>query len=88
MRKLKFIFMFSLILIAASLMLPELHSKSSLARSDDVLEKSDKQIVRVYFPDRYTANKIFISFETMILETNYEKKYHIMAVTPEEPRYS
>ena len=82
--KLKFILVSNLIIIAVLLMWPVLYRRSSLAWSDGVSDQSDKQIVRVYFPDRYTANKISISFEEAILETNYEKRYHIMTVTPDE----
>lgn len=83
MIKLRLILTFCLI-VTSALILPELYGKSSLTRADTASGNSKKQIVRVYFPDRYTANKIFLSFEGMILETNYEKKYHIMAVTPDE----
>jgi carboxypeptidase T len=84
MKKLRLILICSLILIITELALPRLFGENGLTRADGSSGNSDKQIVRVYFPDRYTANKIFISFEGMILETNYNKKYHIMSVTPEE----
>jgi len=41
-------------------------------------------LVRVYYADREMANKIFISFEAAMVETNYEQGYHLMAVTQEE----
>ena len=84
MMKLKFILVSNLITIAVLLMWPVLYRRSSLAWSDGVSDQSDKQIVRVYFPDRYTANKVFISFEGVILDTSYEQKYHIMTVPPDE----
>jgi carboxypeptidase T len=83
MIKLRLILTFSII-VTTALILPELYGKCGLTRADTATGNSKKQIVRVYFPDRYTANKIFLSFEGMILETNYEKKYHIMAVSPDE----
>jgi len=72
------------IIVTTALILPGLFGGNGLTLADTASGNPKKQIVRVYFPDRYTANKIFLSFEGMILETNYEKKYHIMAVTPEE----
>lgn len=38
-------------------------------------------IVRVYYPDLATRNKIIISFEAQLMETNYEEGYHILEVT-------
>ncbi len=37
-------------------------------------------VVRVYYPDLTTGNKILLSFEPQIQETNYEEGYHIMKV--------
>lgn len=59
------------------------YGRGGLAWADAGSENSDTQIVRVYFPNRYIANKIFITFEGMILETNYEEKYHLMKVNSE-----
>ncbi|MCW9066766.1 MAG: M14 family metallopeptidase [Ignavibacteriaceae bacterium] len=84
MKKLRLIPMFSLIIVITAIASHHLYSDSDLIRADSGLESSYKQVVRVSFPDRYTANKIFISFEGMILETNYQEKYHIMEVTPYE----
>jgi carboxypeptidase T len=41
-------------------------------------------IVRAYYPDLATGNKVLIAFEPQLLETNYEAGYHVMAVTQEE----
>jgi carboxypeptidase T len=41
-------------------------------------------IVRVYYPDLATGNKVLISFEPQLLETNYEGGYHVMEVTQED----
>jgi hypothetical protein len=82
MIRLKLFPFFRLIIVIITLALSLLNSKSGLTRVNNNLENSDKQIVRVYFTDRLTAHKIFVSFEAMILETNYDEKYHIMEVTP------
>ncbi len=37
-------------------------------------------VVRVYYPDLTTGNKILLSFEPQIQETNYQEGYHIMKV--------
>ena len=79
MKKLRLIIMSVLVIIITVIASHNnLYSDSGITRADDDSGNSDKQIVRVYFPDRYTANKIFISFEGMILETNYARKisYH------------
>ena len=44
----------------------------------------DTTIVRVYYPDRATGNKIIISFEAQLLETNYEQGYHVLEVTQQD----
>jgi hypothetical protein len=41
-------------------------------------------IARVYYPDLATGNKVLISFEPQLLETNYEAGYHVMEVTQED----
>jgi len=41
-------------------------------------------IVRVYYPDLDTGNKVLISFETQLLETDYEEGYHVMEATQED----
>jgi len=84
MRKLRLIFMSSLVIVITALASHHLYSESSVTWADDGSGNSGMQIVRVYFPDRYTANKIFIAFEGAMIETNYDEKYHIMEVTPEE----
>ena len=45
---------------------------------------SDTVIVRVYYPDLDIANRVLISFEPWIFETNYEEGYHLMKVTQRE----
>ena len=84
MRKLRLILMSGLVIVITAIASHHLYSDSGLIWADDGSGNSDKQIVRVYFPDRYTANKIFITFEGAMIETNYDEKYHIMEVTPEE----
>lgn len=44
----------------------------------------DTTIIRVYYPDLDTGNKVLISFEPWMLETNYDEGYHLMKVTPRE----
>ncbi len=44
----------------------------------------DTVIVRVYYPDRDAGNRVLISFEPWIFETNYEEGYHLMKVTQKE----
>ena len=84
MIKLRRILIFSLIIVITALMLPQLYGENNITRAGADSGSSDKQIVRAYFPDRHTANKISISFEGAVIETNYDEKYHIMEVTPEE----
>ena len=45
---------------------------------------NDTVIVRVYYPNLDVANRVFISFEPWIFETNYEEGYHLMKVTQRE----
>jgi hypothetical protein len=45
---------------------------------------NDTVIVRVYYPDLDTGNRVFISFEPWIWETNYEEGYHLMKVSQRE----
>jgi carboxypeptidase T len=44
----------------------------------------DMTLVRVYYPDLDTGNKVLISFEPWMLETNYDEGYHLMRVTQRE----
>ena len=51
----------------------------------DATPSADGQtIVRVYYPDLATGNKVLLSFEPWLLETNYEQGYHVMQVTQPE----
>ena len=79
MIKLRRILMFSLIMVIAALMFPQLYDESNLTQAAAGSGSYDKQIVRAYFPDRHTANKISISFEGAIIETNYDEKYHYIS---------
>jgi hypothetical protein len=63
----------------------------SLAGADDGGEgdtmdgsTNDTVIVLVYYPDLDVGNKVFISFEPWIWETNYEEGYHLMKVSQRE----
>ena len=49
-----------------------------------VLAPGEKTVVRVYYPNTEMANKVIISFEAQLLETNYGKGYHVMRVTRED----
>ena len=49
-----------------------------------VVPAGQTAIVRVYYPDPATGNKVLLSFEPWLLETNYEQGYHVMQVTQEE----
>jgi carboxypeptidase T len=55
-----------------------------LADSGPSAPASDKVIVRVYYPNLKIGNKVLISFEAQLLETNYEEGYHLMEVTQDE----
>lgn len=44
----------------------------------------DTQTIRVFFSDRASAAQIFLSFEPAMLETDYDKKFHLMQVTPQQ----
>lgn len=39
-------------------------------------------VVRVYYPDIETRNRILISFESKLLGTRYEEGYHLLEATP------
>ena len=39
------------------------------------------RVVRVYYPDDITRNRILISFESALLETRYEEGYHLIEAT-------
>ena len=45
---------------------------------------NDVVIVRAYYPNLDVANRVFISFEPWIFETDYEEGYHLMRVTQRE----
>jgi carboxypeptidase T len=45
---------------------------------------AETTIVRVYYPDLATGNKVLVAFEAQLLETNYEQNYHVMQVTAED----
>ncbi len=55
-----------------------------LADSGAQVPAGDTVIVRVYYPNRAIGNKVLISFEAQLLETNYEEGYHVMEVTQDE----
>ena len=76
--------MSGLVIVITAIASHHLYSDSCFIWADDGSGNSNRQIVRVYFPDRYTANMIFIAFEGAMIETNYDEKYHLMEVTPEE----
>ncbi len=44
----------------------------------------DTLIVRVYYPNLDIGNRVLISFEPWIFETDYEEGYHLMKVTQRE----
>ena len=44
----------------------------------------DTLIVRVYYPNLDIGNRVLISFEPWIFETDYEESYHLMKVTQKE----
>ena len=56
----------------------------TLAVSGDTGSDGDRVIVRVYYPNRAMGNKVLISFEAQLLETNTEEQYHVMRVTQDE----
>lgn len=66
------------IFITGLMMLP------ALAADTLSIPLGEKAIVRVYYPDAATGNKILISFEPYLQETNFEDGYHIMEVSQKE----
>ncbi|MEE3328441.1 MAG: M14 family zinc carboxypeptidase [Myxococcota bacterium] len=44
-------------------------------------DPSETKVVRVYYPDIPTRNRILISFESALLETRYEEGYHLLEAT-------
>ena len=48
------------------------------------LGPGEQAVVRVYYPDLHTGNRIVISFEAQLLETNRAQGYHVMRVTRED----
>jgi carboxypeptidase T len=60
-------------------------SSNLVQATNDSEETSDKQvIVRAYYPDLATGNKVIISFEAQLLETNYEEGYHVLQVNQDQ----
>jgi len=59
---------------------------SAMAAGDNppVLAPGETAIVRVYYPNQAMGNKIFISFEAQMLETDAGNGYHVMRVTRED----
>lgn len=53
---------------------------SSVAAADS----NELRIVRVYYPDLATRNRIVVSFESALLETRYAEGYHILEVNQED----
>jgi hypothetical protein len=54
------------------------------AKSGREIPARDRTIVRVYYLNLTTGNKVVISFKAQLLETNYEEGYHVMEVTQRE----
>jgi len=50
------------------------HAKPPVAFSSP----EETRVVRVYYPDTATRNRILISFESSLLETRYEEGYHLL----------
>ncbi|MFP6640104.1 MAG: M14 family zinc carboxypeptidase [Myxococcota bacterium] len=49
-----------------------------------VAASDDLRIVRVYYPDLATRNRIVISFESALLETRYAEGYHVLEASQED----
>lgn len=58
-------------------------SDSGVERQTQAQEPASYEIVRVPFASRTLGNQIFRSFEGAILETNYERGYHVMRLSDE-----
>jgi carboxypeptidase T len=56
----------------------------SIAATGPIRPPHETTVVRVYYPDLATGNKVLISFEPELLETNYEQGYHLLEVAPED----
>ena len=71
--------------LSGNLALADTHdSGADLTYDATPLPAGDTVIVRVYYPDLDIGNKVLISFEPWIFETNYEEGYHLMEVTQRE----
>jgi len=77
-KKLRLISIASLIMVIAVVATASFYGKPDLAHADGPV------VVRVYYPDLATGNKVLISFKGAMLETNYEEGYHVMEATPED----
>ena len=73
MKKLRLILMSGLVIVITAIASHHLYSDSCFIWADDGSGNSNRQIVRVYFPDRYTANMIFIAFEGAMIETYFDE---------------
>lgn len=74
-----------MILSAACCLAVCLVSSTVAAGTDPpVLAPGETAIVRVYYPNQKLGNKAIISFEAQLLETNFDKGFHVMQVTRED----
>jgi hypothetical protein len=76
-----------LVILVAALAAPGLRQTEHAAADASAPcseQRETENIARVYYPNRDVGNKIAISFKAALLETNYERGYHVVQVTPEE----
>ena len=78
MKKLRLISVASLVIAVAVVATASFYGKPEPACAEGPV------IVRVYYPDLATGNKVLISFKGVMLETNYEEGYHVMEATSED----
>jgi len=77
-KKLRWLSIVTLILIVAVAATAALYSEPEPAQAGGTV------VVRVYYPDQATGNKVLISFKAAMIETNYEEGYHLMEATAED----
>jgi hypothetical protein len=61
-----------------------LASSSGAGSGQTPMRSEQTTIVRVYYPNLATSNKIIISFQAQLMETNYAEGYHILEATQED----
>lgn len=65
-------------------LLTSLSSSFAGADHDSTIPSTQMDIVRVYYTDLVQRNKLLLSFQAQLLETDYTGGYHVLQITPHD----